>query len=326
MPVSVVKNMSREMKKENFDHAFKLKEREEIRKRNIANYFLNQSKYHRPWMQELADRYKDGVRTGTVAAPLIPMAVLPSYYKGKTDREIAAFAALHIAADGDFERIQAFRELLGDSPLEWFQNRKFVKLSLGSLQDKRTGGVENWKIAKLMGKLWEGCHLFTYEIPVMKSKETFLLSIGEDVKRIVEEQRCSYFDALTYQLEDCCVGQYFYKLRLLLMVLGTGDGFGLNLWEIPKEQLQCPLADGLRDFIQTWFPDYRRFGGVDDAIRLFGFERECDFFYAWLGYKELQKRNPKECSLYATRYQTWYDLGSRMKKYRWNGIQPKIPF
>lgn len=325
MPVSVVKNMSREMKKENFDHAFKLKEREEIRKRNIANYFLNQSKYHRPWMQELADRYKDGVRTGTVAAPLIPMAVLPSYYTGKTDREIAAFAALHIAADGDFERIQAFRELLGDSPSKWFAKREFVRLSVGREQRKRTGGVENWKIARLFDKLWDESLRCAYDDDDGNSVVE-LNQLSVTIGDIAKEQRCSYFDALTYLLEDCYVGQFFYKLRLLLLALGTGDGFGLNLWEIPKEQLQCPLADGLRDFIQTWFPDYRRIGSLDDAIRLFGLSGECDFFYAWLGYKELQKRNPKECSLYATRYQTWYDLGSRMKKYRWNGIQPKIPF
>lgn len=309
------------MKKNRFVHALMLKEREEIRKRNTIDYFLNQSKHHRTWLIELAERYKE-----SGVFPMFPMVILPSYYTDRLDKEIAAFAALFIDDGADFSRIQAFRELLGDSPWEWFQNRKFVKLSLGSLQDKRTGGVENWKIAKLMGKLWEGCHLFTYEIPVMKSKETFLLSIGEDVKRIVEEQRCSYFDALTYQLEDCCVGQYFYKLRLLLMVLGTGDGFGLSLWNIDDNDLKCPLAAGIRLFVRTWFPDYGRIGRIDDAIRLFGFERESDFFYAYLGYKELQKRNPKGCSFYATRYQSWYDLGSRMKKYRWVSIQPEIDF
>ncbi len=313
------------MKKENFDHAFKLKEREEIRKRNIANYFLNQSKYHRPWMQELADRYKDGVRTGTVVAPLIPMAVLPSYYTGKKDKEIAAFAALHIASDGEFERIQAFRELLGDSPLKWFAKREFVRLSVGREQRKRTGGVENWKIARLFDKLWDESLRCAYDDDDGDSVVE-LNQLSVTIGDIAKEQRCSYFDALTYLLEDCCVGQFFYKLRLLLLVLGTGDGFGLNLWEIPKEQLQCPLADGLRDFIQTWFPDYRRFGGVDDAIRLFGFERECDFFYAWLGYKELQKRNPKGCSAYATTYLRWYENGERKKPCKWRAIQPEIDF
>ena len=313
-----------------FERAFELKEQEGIRKKNVADFFLFFSRHHREWLHELAWRYKAAISPcvsphGTVAAPLIPMAVLPSYYTGKTDREIAAFAALHIAADGDFERIQAFRELLGDSPSKWFAKREFVRLSVGREQRKRTGGVENWKIARLFDKLWDESLRCAYDTADGDSVVE-LNQLSVTIGNIAKEQRCSYFDALTYLLEDCFVGNYNYKLRLLLMILGTREGIGLDLWEIPKAQLLCPLASGIRQFVQTWFPDYGRYGSVDDAIRLFGFEGDCDFLYAYWGYKELQKRNPNECGQYSTRYNTWYGLGSNMKKNRWKGILPKIPF
>lgn len=50
-------------------------------------------------------------------------------------------------------------------------------------------------------------------------------------------------------------------------------------------------------------------GHVDDAISLFGLERNCDILYAFLAYKELQKINPRECSKYATTYLRWYENG-----------------
>lgn len=308
------------------EHALKMKERSDVRKKNIVEYFLEFSKHHRPWLKELAFRYKERGEF-----PMFPISVLPSYYDDIRDKEVAAFAALLIKDDGEFERIREFREILGNSAWDWFKNREFANLSLGTVQNNRTGGVENWKIAKLMDKLWNECHIIDYEIPNFENrwityKQRCVAEIGCVIRRIAQIQRCSYFDALTYMLEDCCVGQYFYKLRLLLLFLGTGDGFGLNHWEIPKEQLLCPLSPGIRQFLQTWFPEYKRVGDLDDVISLFGFERDCDFFYAFCGYKELQKRNPKGCGKYATRYQTWYELGSKMDKNRWTAVMPKIVF
>ena len=299
-------------------------ERAEVRKNNIIGYFLDFSKWHRPWIRELAEKYKDGLRAGTIAAPLIPMAILPSYYTDKRDREIAAFASLLIRDDRRYgetvshqlNSVLAFRELLGESPWEWFLRRDFVRLSIGKEQDKLTGGVENWKIAKLMDVLWN-----EQNDPIIQFR-----GIEETLRGLSFVQHCSYFDVLTYLLLDCSVGQFFYKLRLLLFVLGTGDGLGLGIWDIQKAQLQCPLSDGIRDFIPIWFPDYKRIGGLDDAIRLFGLDGDCDFFYAWLGYKELQKRNPKGCSAYATTYLRWYENGERKKPCKWRAIQPEIDF
>jgi len=308
-------------KKDGFERAIRTKERKEIRKRNVADFFLFFSRHHRKWLCELAAQYKAAISPcgdtqGTVAAPLVPMNILPSYYEDVEDMEIAAFAALLLKEDAGFEEIQELRGMLGNSPVEWFKSRGFVGLSVGRMQDKRTCGVENWKIAKLFDGLWHECYSET---------ETHR-TIGAAVSAIAKAQCCTLFDVLTYLLEDCGIGCYYYKLRILLMILGTRGGIGLDIWEIPKEQLLCPLDSGIRQFVQTWFPDHGRYGGLDDAIRLFGFEGDCDFLYAYWGYKELQKRNPKESGQYSTRYNTWYWLGSNMKKNRWKGILPEIPF
>lgn len=291
-----------------------------VRKKNVGDYFLNTSRWHREWLKELAERYK-----ARGEFPVMALTLLPSYYDSIQDKEIAAFAAL-LFNDGEntLERVSAFRKMFGNSPWEWFEQRKFVGLSLGRKRDKQTGGIQNWKIANLFGRLWDDCHVLSYEIPSEKIKQTFVRPLGVQVDLIAKAQRCSYFDVLTYLLEDCSVGNYEYKLRLLLQVLACSDGFSMRLWCVDKSELKCPLTRGIRLFIQTWFPDYRRYGNVDDAIRLFGFERDCDFFYAYLGYKELQKRNPKGCSECATKYLRWYEKGYNKKPYQWRAILPAI--
>lgn len=303
------------MKARKLERAVMLQEQSALRKKNIGEYFVDFTKHHRPWLCELAQRYKERGEF-----PLMPMVLLPSYYEDARDKEVAVFAGLLIS-DGEiighstFEKVAAFKRLLGDSPWDWFAERKFVGLSIGRNQNKRTGCVENWKIAKLMDRLWQECF---GETEIHRTLEVVVADIAKT-------QHCSYFDVLTYLLEDCSVGNYEYKLRLLLQILVCSDGFSLGLWSVDPSVLKCPLTHDLRLFVETWFPDYRRYGSVDDAIRLFGVG-ETDFFYAWLGYKELQKRNPKGCSIYATRYRSWYECGFNAKPYRWRKIMPNIPF
>ena len=302
------------------ERELRLAEISAVRKKNVGDYFLNTSRWHREWLKALAERYK-----ARGEFPVMVLTLLPSYYDSIQDKEVAIFAAL-LFNDGEntLERVSAFRQMFGKSPWEWFEQRKFVGLSLGRNRNKQTGGIHNWKIANLFGRLWNECHIVTYEIPSEKIKQTFVQPIGVQVDLIAKTQRCSYFDVLTYMLEDCSVGNYFYKLRLFLQILACSDGFSLGLWSVDTSELKCPLTHDLRVFLQTWFPDYRTFGSIDDAIRLFGFERDCDFFYAYLGYKELQKRNPKRCSEYATKYMSWYEGGYRKKPYQWRAILPEI--
>lgn len=284
--------------------------REEVRKKNVRDYFLQYSQAVRPWLRELADKYK-----AKGEFPLMPIQILPSYYTDVRDKEIAAFVALLIPeTENVLKNIGEFRQMLGESPWEWFRNRGFVRLGIGKVQDKRTGGVFNWKIAKLMDRLWEECC----------GKNTKHTTIGQTIKKFAERQRCSYFGVLTYLVEDCGVGNYEHKLRLFLLILSTADGFGLGLWSVDPSELKSPLTTDLRTFVSTWFPDYRRFGSIDDAIHEFGLDRDCDFFYCYLAYKELQKRNPKVCSEFATTYIRWYSLGARKKPFQFREILPEI--
>lgn len=307
-------------KSKNKERELRLAETAIIRKNNIAEYFLDTSKWHREWLIELAQKYKD---RGDF--PVMAMTLLPSYYNDVKDKEIAMYATLLIR-DGEniIERVSCFRKMLGDSPWDWFVQRGFVELSLGSNQRRRTGGIENWKIANLFDRLWNECYVMTYEIPIINTKETIVTPLGKKVDLISKSCNCSHFDVLTYLVEDCCVGDYIYKLRLFLQILACSDGFSFGLWTVDPSELRCPLTHDLRVFLETWFPDYRRYGSIDEAIRLFGFERDCDFFYAYLGYKVLQRKNPAECGACATRYQSWYDHGTILKPHRWRNIIPKV--
>jgi len=295
--------------------------REKVRKKNVRDYFLQYSQAVRPWLKELAEKYK-----AKGEFPLMPIQILPSYYKGLQDKEIAAYVALLIPETENMPKnIGEFRQMLSESPWGWFRNRGFVRLGIGKVQDKRTGVVFNWKIATLLNRLWEHIENSPHSILLSGVKPKFkYLAVESLIERASKENHCSYFDMLTYLVEDCGVGDYFYKLRLLLMIAATSDGFGLGLWSIDPSELKSPLTTDLRTFVSTWFPDYRRFGSIDDAIHEFGFERDCDFFYAWLGYKELQKRNPKGCSEFATTYIRWYSIGARKKPFQFREILPKI--
>lgn len=283
-----------------------------VRIKNVGDYFLKYSQAVRPWLIDLADAYKERGEF-----PMFPLVVLPSYYTDSRDREIAMFAALLLKNDAEYDQIQEFRTMLGNEPWQWFVQRQFVRLGIGRVQDKRTGGVLNWKIANLFSKIWDECHVVTV-------RDNFVRDIGTQLENRVREQHCSYFDMLTLWLEDCSVGDFFYKLRLLLMIFGASGGFSLRLWVVDPSELKSPITSDLRTFLSTFFPDYRRFGTVDDAINKFGFDRDSDFFYAFLAYKELQKRNPKACSEFATTYLRWYWIGAIKKPYQMREILPKI--
>ena len=297
-------------KKKSAEQIRRKKERKEVRRKNISDYFLHASMHHRAWMQELADAYK-----ARGVFPALPILVLPSYYHDARDREVAAFAALLIPADEEYWRINEFRKVMGDHPFEWLKNREFVHLSIGDTQNMRTGGVTNWRIARLMDVLWEDVF------------EDGLGSIRAAVSRYCYMKGCTYFDAVMHILSSCSYApSYRYMARLLLMTLGSDDGFGFGIWKGMEEEIRCPIDTGMPEFVSTWFPDYRRYGQLPDAVRLFGMRNECDLLYAFWGYKELQKRNPDGCSNYATSYLRWYEMGVYKSPYVWRNILPAIDF
>lgn len=283
----------------------------DVRKKFIADYFLNISRFHRPWLVELAERYK-----ARGEFPAIPLLILPSYYSDSRDIEVAAFASLLIdEGDDALVHISEFREMLGESPWEWFEKRRFVHLSIGQSSSAKTGGVTNRKIARLFDRIWGECRT-----------DSGVQAIGATAVAVCTDMRCEMLDAIYFLTDGCGIDDVAYRIRLLLLLLSASDGFSLGLWGIGQEELKCPLTRDLRMFLRTWFPDYMRYGGADEAIRLFGFGRNCDFFYAYLGYKELQARHPRECSEKATRYLSWYTNGTYVKPYCWRRILPQIDF
>lgn len=290
------------------------RERERLRRKNIADYFLRFSEPHREWLHQLADAYK---KRGVY--PMLPVSTLPLFYENRNDREIAAFAGLLLKVNCCYDQIEAFHEMLGDHPWEWFDRRDFTALSLGDAQNSRTGGILNWRIANFFEGLYFRSHSHD------DNGRAFRKTLGLLAEELVSSGDYSWSDALLYLLTFCRYpNEDDFKIRLLLQVLGSSDGMGLGLWSVDPAVLKCPLIRGMREFVQTWFPDYKRYGDLDDAIGLFGFEKECDFFYAYLGYRQLQKKNPKKCHVYATRYIEWYNNGMRKRPYLWREVQPKI--
>ena len=86
--------------------------REKVRQKNVRDYFLQYSQAVRPWLKELAEKYKDRGEF-----PLMPIQILPSYYTDVRDKEIAAFVALLIPeTENVLKNIGEFRQMLGESP------------------------------------------------------------------------------------------------------------------------------------------------------------------------------------------------------------------
>jgi hypothetical protein len=291
--------------KERLSRRAKFEERRSLQKKVATDFFLCFSSLHRPWLKELAAWYK-----AKGEFPLFP-TFIADYYTDPKDKEIALFSSL-LMSDNDrvYEQVQDMRSLITEHPYKWFTERGFVSLSLGANQQKALVGYRlcrYWKIAYLMNWLYGLAN-------GSKEQGTFEKHFTHDTKDSLEELK-----KLELHIGD-------FRLRFLSLVLRTSDGFGAGLWNSCQSLVRCPLTESVKEFLTMWFPDYHTRGLTEDeAIGQFGFERDCDFFYAMLAWKELCRKKPKECKLYARKYRTWYDLGCRKKKSRWNGIIPEIP-
>ena len=284
----------RKTKKKEREHKERLREGREIRKKVVGDFFVDFSKFFRPWLHELTRQYKDRGEF-----PVMACWLLPSYYQDDNDKEIAAYASMLIKDDEKvMEHVEAFREMMGDSPSKWFRNRGFVALSIGKTQERRTGGMLNRNIAEYFSSVYE-----KWGSKVSAVNAIMLNMFGEN--------------------------RYMDKANTLRLVLAASGGFGLGLWTIASHHLKSPLTENVMALLKTFFPDYVRLHDVDAAIHLFGFERDCDFFYAALAYKELQKRNPTGCSRLATVYQKRYSNATMLTARYWlssnhRGILPEI--
>lgn len=298
------------MRKESeIDRALRLKEKADLRQKNIGDYFLNFSKYLREWLHRLSQDYKERKDFG------IHPFILADYYQKPEDKEVALFASL-LVSDNDNIRKQVdhLRRLISDAPYQWLSNREFVRLSMGSNQNKRIEGsaVYFWQLSSLFNQIYNvRQHFGDMETAVLQTMNI---------------QNCNAFAALTYYLSGLeGIGSYWWKMNLLLLRLFRKDGLGLGMWGYGNEYLICPWNRDVTEFMQMWFPDFKRYGTPEgNCLKLFGFEDEVDFFYAYLGYKDLQKRKPEECSRLATTYANWYENGTIVKPYKWKSLLPEI--
>ena len=310
------------MKKQEINRAIRRKEREDVRKKNVAEYFFDFSKWHRPWLQELADAYKKRGEFG------IHQFMLADYYTVPKDKELALFASLVVSEnDNVLMQVQHLREILTDSPTQWYKNRGFVWLGMGCNQDKHIngGGAPYWRLARLMQRMWSIDYSLYYENDDGTKDLCLALDVESEVLSIIRGGNSSPFAALTYLFTDSGVRNPLWSYNLLLLRLFRSDGLGMGLWGHGTETLLCPWRSEMTQFLATWFPDFRRYSSNrQDCVKLFGLKDDVDFFYAYMGYKELQKRSPKECSEYATTYLRWYEGTVRKKPYLMKRMIPAI--
>ena len=292
----------------------------DIRRKNVAEYFVSYSKPLREWLYKLVAEYK---RIGDY--PLFPSVLLSSYYEDRRDKEIACFVGSLIYDElmretggkrknaGDvIKNVSEMREMIGVSPFDWFNHRRYVNLTSGLNLEKWTGGVKNWRIAKLMDYLYGILHRVEvddkgYGHYVFPCIEAYFME---------DKSRLDAISDLYYQKD--------YNINLLLHVLSSSGGFSIGVWSITPLELKSPLTHEFRQFIKTWFPEYRYWREADDAIRLFGFEGNCDLFYAWLAWRKLAKRNPDGCKRLATIYTNRYERCAYRIKVKWEDLFPPI--
>jgi hypothetical protein len=295
----------------------------DARKVAVSRFWMNFTPWHREFLKEVAEKYKERGRF-----PFIPIRELAMCYEDKRDKEVAALAGLMIKDDEKAEqRVREFRVMMGESPWRWFERRYFALLSTGARQEERIGGVAGWKIAAFYSALFRMCDM----------GGSNLISIGVEFADLDSGDIAAILQASTMQSSlELSFEKLETRIRLLRLVFGTSDGIGIGQWSIYPHELKCPDSDEIRAFVKTWLPELSKRGKYsclftfDGAVRMYGFERDCDFFYAWLGWKELCRRKPKECSRYVTLYQKRYDEGNLLEERYWTGerygIVPEVDF
>lgn len=101
----------------------------------------------------------------------------------------------------------------------------------------------------------------------------------------------------------------------------------IGIWEC--DDLKVPLFPDVVKLLKAFWPRYDLYGSPDDAVKLFGFERDVDFFYFYLAFEDMRRKNPKACSRLINLFGERYRKCKIMKGRYWHGrygILPKIEF
>lgn len=245
--------------------------------------------------------------------PLIPCRDLAMRYTDNRDREIAAFMGFAIRCNGDYAVISEAMEELGERPWEWFVNRGFVRMSVGDMQDGKTCGQTNWKIAQMFHNLHK----------VYAQSEC--ATLGEAVLLICKQTLTPLDQYLEKLFEGCKFNHNDDELHTLILILSPADGIGLSIWSVSPLDIRCPLTSDVSAFLGHWWPKYRSTFTHHEVIVQFGVS-ESDFFIAAIAYARLKEKFLGGCARYEQMYSGWFGRGVSPCREMIIKYQPKIEF
>lgn len=295
--------------KERIERVLYNRQKKAIRKQNRIQYFhWIADKYHLPWVHEMVKRYKE-----LGEYPLIPCRELAMRYADNRDREIAAFMGFAIRYKGDYAVISEAMEEIGEQPWEWFVNRGFVRLSVGDMQDGKTCGQVNWKIAQMFHNLHK----------VYAHSEC--ATLGEAVLMTCKQTLTPLDQYLEKLFEDCDFKHYDDELHTLILILSHADGIGLSIWPVSPHDVRCPLTSNVRAFLGYWWPKWWATFTLSEAIEQFGLS-EGDFFIASIAYSCFKEKFLGGCARYEQIYNQWFSRGTIPERITVSKYQPEIEF
>ena len=289
--------------KKKLEDALERERRKEYKLRNQIDFFQRfVERWHRPLLQEIADRYK-----ARGIYPAWPEYILPAFYQDEADKIIAVLAGMLV------EDSLPMRDVMGEHPSDWFRQRGFVLMSVGDGQNGRTGGTLNWRISAFFNEL----HDLTLQGRVSIERSL----AGEAARMAVTLE-----EALIETGRVAGVDIDPIRARQALAVLSLADGIGASLWHSCPFEVRNPLTSGVKRFLGDWWPGRPRLLSADDAIALFGLQNDLDFLYAALGWDEMTIFQLDKCREYVKLYQLWFNKGGMSRPYRWREALPEVKF
>lgn len=283
--------------------ALERERQKEYKQRNQIGFFQRFiERWHRPLLQEIADRYK-----ARGIYPAWPEYLLPAFYQDEADKEIAVLAGMFV------DDVTEMRDVMGEHPAEWFRRRGFVALSVGDEQNRHTGGALNWRIAAFFNEL----HDLTLQGRVSIERSL----AGEAARMAVTLESAVIETAYAAGVDLDPI-----RVRSALVVLSPADGLGTSLWHSCPFEVRNPLTSDVKRFLGYWWPGKPRAVSADEAIELFGLRSDLDFLYASLGWEEMVEADRKKCRDYVKFYQLWFGKGWMSRPYRWREVLPEVKF
>lgn len=287
--------------------------RQECKKKNLASFYKEFGVNHRIWLQELARKYKERGKY-----PLSPL-ILSDYYQDYGDKLLATLIACFLLDDNNrtMQQVSDMRGVLGEHPYkDLYSNRAFVQLSNGDNQTKSIsyfGSVKCWKVAKLLDIVWNIEH--------DNGKPLFDVFF-----ELITALEYTPYYTLFSLFRDLPVERPEYRINIALLRLCGKDGISTRLWNIDglERKLKCPFGKGIKSFMENWLPHYAQTFTFSEACHIMGFENEVDFYYSYLGFKELSLYRPQEVRDYIHLYSIQYNHRQMDKDGR-RRLRNKIP-